>query len=92
MKQTSLDSLNEHLMESIEMLKNNSDPIASPNEKMDVETAKAILGIGKVMVDGYRVKANVLSIIAKSDILSKELLEAAQKGGFISNEEQKKLS
>ena len=88
MKQTSLDALNAQLMETIEMLKNNSDPIASANEKIDVETAKTIATIGKVMVDGYRVKAQVLNIISKNDILNKEITEAAISGGFIPEKEQ----
>jgi len=91
MKQTSLDALNSQLMETIEMLKNNSDPKASDNEKIDVEAAKTIASIGKVMVEGYKVKANVLGIISKSDTLSKELTRAASAGGLIIDQEVKIL-
>ena len=64
-KQTSLDELNVHLFETIEMLKNNNDQKASPNERIDIETAQTIASLGKVIVDGYKVKAQVLSVLSK---------------------------
>ncbi len=67
MSSISIDKLNEHLFEAIEMLKNNNEPQASDNEKMDIETAKAIADLGKVVIDGYKVKAQVLSIVSKAD-------------------------
>lgn len=66
-KQISIDKLNEHLFESIEMLKNNYDPNADANEKIDVETAKAIADLGKVVIDGYKVKAQVLQMMRNAD-------------------------
>ena len=65
-KQTSLDELNVHLFETIEMLKNNNDPQASKNETIDIETAQTIANLGKVIVDGYKVKAQVLSVLSKN--------------------------
>jgi hypothetical protein len=62
-KHISIDKLNEHLFETIEMLKNNKDPQADENEKIDVETAKAIAGLGKVILDGYKIKAHVLQML-----------------------------
>lgn len=67
MKHISIDKLNEHLFESIEMLKNSKDPEADDCEKMDVATAKAVADLGKVVIDGYKVKAQVLQILAKSE-------------------------
>ena len=67
MKSISLDKLNEHMFETIEMLKNNSDPNADPNEKIDIETARTIANLGKVVVDGYKVKAQVLQVLSKSE-------------------------
>lgn len=64
---TTIDDLNNHLFEVIEMLKNNTDPQASPNEKIDIETAKTIADLAKNVVEGYKVKAQVLSVISKSD-------------------------
>ena len=67
MDKMSLDALNNHLFETIEMLKNNTDRKASKNEKIDVDTAKVIAEIGRVVVEGYKVKANVLQSLAKTD-------------------------
>ncbi len=67
MSKITIDKLNEHLFETIEMLKNNSDPEASENEKIDIETAKTIADLGKVAVEGFKVKAQALSMLAKTD-------------------------
>ena len=66
MKQISIDKLNEHIFEAIEGLKNNSDPEASDCEKMDVATAKAIADLAQVAINGYKVKYQYLSLIARS--------------------------
>lgn len=84
-KQISLDALNSHLFETIEMLKNNSDPKASENEKIDLETAKQIGNLGKVIVDGYKVKAQVLGIVTRDGIEDAKKL-AISSG--ITNDEQ----
>jgi hypothetical protein len=78
-KRISIDDINLHLAETIEMLKNNSSEEASPNEKIDVETAKTIAELSKVVIDGYRVKAQVLGIISKTENPSivKELAETS---------------
>lgn len=67
MSRLTIDKLSEHLFEAIEMLKNNSDPNASENEKIDIETAKTIADLGKVAVEGFKVKAQALSMLAKTD-------------------------
>lgn len=87
-KITGIDALNSHLFETIEGLKNNSDPEAEPKERMDIETARTIAGIGKVIIDGYKVKAQVLSMYSKSDNPN-GFKKAAVEGGFI--EEVKEL-
>jgi len=61
-----IDDLNSHLFETIEMLKNNSDPKASKNEKIDIDAAKTIADIGRVIVDGFKTQVNAIGIIAKS--------------------------
>lgn len=63
MKQISIDALNEHLLETIEMLKNNKDERASEHEKIDIKTAQAIADLGKLVIEGYKVKAQVLKMI-----------------------------
>ena len=67
MKKTGIDDLANHMFEAIEMLKNNNDSQASANEKIDVETAKAIASLGKVVIDGYKVKAQVLGMLKNAD-------------------------
>lgn len=64
---TSIDQLNTQLFSAIEMLMNNNDENASANEKLDVVTAKTIAEIGKVIVEGYKVKAQALNILSKAD-------------------------
>lgn len=79
MKNISIDNLNMHLFETIEMLKNNKDVNASENEKIDVETAKTIADIGKVVVEGYKVKIQALNIISKADNVNtvKQVMETS---------------
>ncbi|KAA6347840.1 hypothetical protein EZS27_004705 [termite gut metagenome] len=64
---TDLGKIIEHIDEAMWMLKNNSDPEASGNEKMDIETAKALADLGKVAVGAYKVKAQVLGIMSKAE-------------------------
>ncbi len=66
-KQINLDKLNEHLFESIEMLKNSSDPKASACEKIDVQTAKEIANLGKTIIDGYKVKLQAAELLRDAD-------------------------
>jgi len=66
-KQISIDKLNEHLFESIEMLKNNKDVEADDCEKMDVDTAKAIADLGKVVIEGYKVKMQALNMMRNAE-------------------------
>lgn len=66
-KQISIDKLNEHLFESIEMLKNNKDAEADGCEKMDIDTAKAIADLGKVVIEGYKVKMQALNMMRNAE-------------------------
>jgi len=88
MKQTSIDALNNHMFEAIEMLKNNSDENASKNEKMDISTAKAIADLGKVIVEGYKVKAQVLMLINSGENM-KTLTKLAENGGIFTESDVK---
>lgn len=54
---TSLDTLNTALMDTINSLKN------PECKQSDLDRAKAIADLGKVMVEGYKVKAQVLNTI-----------------------------
>ncbi len=94
MKQISIDALNMQIFETIEMLKNNSDSEASDNEKIDVDTAKAIASLAKVVVDGYKVKAHVLAMLKTADNPEavKEILLNHSGGIFNNNKKEKELS
>jgi hypothetical protein len=67
MKQISIDALNAHLFETIEMLKNNRNKNASAIEKIDIETARAISDLAKNVIEGYKVKVQVLNIYSKAN-------------------------
>ncbi|KAA6337488.1 hypothetical protein EZS27_014449 [termite gut metagenome] len=84
-----LNRIIEHMDDAIWMLKNSKDKGASENEKMDVETAKAVAELGKVAVDAYKVKAQVLGIMAKADnpAATKPLLIES---GIINEDEKQK--
>lgn len=62
-----ISDLNNHLYECIEMLKNNSDANASPEEKMDAETAKQIANVAKVIIDGTKLQLEAVRILSRSD-------------------------
>lgn len=76
-----ISDLKDHLFETIEMLKNNSDPDASDNEKIDIETAKAIGDLGKVIVDAAKTEVQALNIIARHD--NDQVRDALKERGII---------
>ncbi len=81
-KQTGIDALNNHLFETIEGLKNNHDPKADDCEKISVETAREISNISKIIIEGYKVKAQVVGMLANSEnpmATKKAIVE----GGFV---------
>ena len=86
MKQISIDALNMHLFEAIEMLKNSEDTKADNCEKINVETAKAIADLGKVVIEGYKVKAQVMGII-KNGGNPQTVSQMAIAGGIIESKE-----
>lgn len=86
-----ISDLNDHLFETIEMLKSNSDPKASKNEKIDLETAKCIANVGKVIIDGAKVQVQALELISKTDYLT-ETINAVNKIGILELKENKQLS
>lgn len=66
-KRINADRILEVLFETIEGVKNSNDPEASDNEKVSLEQAKAINELAKTAVSVYKVKAEALKVIAKSD-------------------------
>ncbi len=67
MKQLNIDKLNEHLFESIEMLKNSKDPKASECEKMDAATAREIANISKIIIEGYKTKVQAANLLRNAE-------------------------
>lgn len=66
MGKNTMDDLRNHLFETIEMLKNNSDPQASPNEKISVEDAKQITEAAKAIIDSRKIEVDLIGIVAKA--------------------------
>lgn len=83
MSKFSIDALNVHMFEIIELVKNNSDPNASPNEKISMENAKAAVEAGKVIIEGFKVKAQVLNIVVNNK--TGQALQIAENAGIVDN-------
>ncbi len=63
----SLDALKSHLFETLEGVKNLSDPKASACEKISIEQAKQIVDVSGKIIDIYKVQLDGLSLAAKLD-------------------------
>ena len=79
-----INKTNDMMVAAMEMLMNNNDPNASANEKMDVATAKAIADLGKVSIESFRVKAQVLSALSRSEN-PQSTRQALEESGFMEN-------
>ena len=66
MAKNTMDDLRNHLFETIEMLKNNSDPKASPKEKISVEIAKTIADTAQVIVNSRKIEVDLIGIVSKA--------------------------
>ncbi len=64
MAKNTMRDLQDHLFMVIEGLRNNSDPEASDNEKMDLETAKAIASTAKVIIDSAKTEVDFLRVLS----------------------------
>lgn len=63
----SLEALKSHLFETIEGVKNLSDPEASDNEKISVEQAKQIVGIADSIIEIYKTQVEAVRTITEMD-------------------------
>ena len=63
----SLEALKSHLFETLEGLKNLSDPKASENEKIGIDQAKQIVDVSGKIIDIYKVQLEGISLAAKLD-------------------------
>lgn len=66
-KSLSLDALKSHLFETLEGVKNLSDPEASENEKVSLDQAKQIVDISGKIIDICKVQIDALKIISGMD-------------------------
>ena len=65
----SLETLKSHLFETLEGLKNLSDPEASENEKVGVDQAKQIVDVSGAIIDIYKLQIEAIkSFTHKDDI------------------------
>lgn len=63
----SLDALKSHLFETLEGVKNLSDPEASENEKVSIDQAKQIVDISGKIIDIYKVQLEGVQLAARMD-------------------------
>lgn len=65
----SLETLKSHLFETLEGLKNLSDPEASENEKVGIDQAKQIVNVSGAIIDIYKLQIEAIkSFTHKDDI------------------------
>ena len=65
----SLETLKSHLFETLEGLKNLSDPEASENEKVGIDQAKQIVDVSGAIIDIYKLQVEAIkSFTHKDDI------------------------
>jgi len=69
MKNTSLEALKAHLFETLEGVKNLSDPKASKNEKIQLDQAKAIVEVSDTIIDIYKVQLDAAKFVEKAENL-----------------------
>lgn len=84
----SLEALKAHLFETLEGVKNNSDPEADPCEKVSLEQAKSIVNIANSIIEIYKTQVDAVRIFTGMDhVNSQGQLMVGM--GIISQEEQK---
>ena len=84
----SLEALKAHLFETLEGVKNNSDPEADPCEKVSLEQAKSIVNIADSIIEIYKTQVDAVRVFTGIDhVNSQGQLMVGM--GIISQEEQK---
>lgn len=66
-KNVSLESLKEHLFETLEGVKNLSDKEADDCEKVSIDQAKQIVNIAGSIIDIYKTQLNAFQTFSKMD-------------------------
>ena len=67
----SLETLKSHLFETLEGLKNLSDPEASENEKVGIDQAKQIVDVSGAIIDIYKLQIEAIKSFTHKDDISR---------------------
>ena len=67
----SLETLKSHLFETLEGLKNLSDPEASENEKVGIDQAKQIVDVSGAIIDIYKLQVEAIKSFAHKDDIAR---------------------
>ena len=67
----SLETLKSHLFETLEGLKNLSDPQASENEKISIDQAKQIVDVSGAIIDIYKLQVDAIKSFTHKDDIAK---------------------
>ena len=67
----SLETLKSHLFETLEGLKNLSDPEASENEKVGIDQAKQIVDVSGAIIDIYKLQIEAIKSFAHKDDIAR---------------------
>lgn len=67
----SLETLKGHLFETLEGLKNLSDPEASENEKIGIDQAKQIVDVSGAIIDIYKLQVEAIKSFTHKDAIAR---------------------
>lgn len=70
-KNLSLEALKSHLFETLEGVKNLSDPEASENEKIGIDQAKQIVDVSGAIIDIYKLQVEAIKSFAHKDDIAR---------------------
>jgi hypothetical protein len=83
MSKISLEALKLEMFDTIQRLKAGNDPNANPEDTISVDAAKQVQACGRIIVDAYRVQADVIRMACESD--SKAAFSMTKESGLIDN-------
>ena len=70
-KNLSLEALKSHLFETLEGVKNLSDPEASENEKVGIDQAKQIVDVSGAIIDIYKLQIEAIKSFTHKDNIAR---------------------
>ena len=70
-KNLSLEALKSHLFETLEGVKNLSDPEASENEKISIDQAKQRVDVSGAIIDIYKLQVEAIKSFAHKDDIAR---------------------